>query len=54
MSNTHSSKKWEDYMLLIYRNGKVPPPLGTVKLHEIEEKARKKLKDYPGVLDGIF
>ena len=41
---------WSTYMvdLIIGRRG--PQPLGTVIYEEIEEKAREKLKDYPGQL----
>ncbi|KAI3621313.1 fmn dependent [Moniliophthora roreri] len=39
---------WSAYMRGIYMSGKGPEPLGTVVYSEIEEKARQKLKDYPG------
>ncbi|KAL0565978.1 hypothetical protein V5O48_016038 [Marasmius crinis-equi] len=39
---------WSAYMRGIYLSGKGPDPLGTVVYKEIEEKAREKLKDYPG------
>lgn len=37
-------------MLEVYGSRRPPQPLGTVIFEEIEEKARQKLKDYPGVL----
>ncbi|KAG6816798.1 hypothetical protein H0H87_002767 [Tephrocybe sp. NHM501043] len=40
--------KWSSYGLSIYIGRKGPEPLGTVVFEEIEEKAREKLKDYPG------
>lgn len=40
--------KWSSYMLGIYLSRKAPQPLGTVVFEEIEEKAKEKLKDYPG------
>ncbi|KAF8073589.1 oxidoreductase [Lyophyllum atratum] len=39
---------WSSYMLGIYISRKAPQPLGTVVFEEIEEKAKEKLKDYPG------
>ncbi|KAJ8081137.1 hypothetical protein PM082_017980 [Marasmius tenuissimus] len=39
---------WSSYMRGIYLAGIPPQPLGTVVYNEIEEKARQKLKDYPG------
>lgn len=35
-------------MLEVYGSRRPPQPLGTVIFEEIEEKARQKLKDYPG------
>ena len=37
-------------MLELYTSRRPPQPLGTVVFEEIEEKAREKLKDYPGML----
>ena len=36
---------WSSYMIEVYRGRRGPQPLGTVAFEEIEEKARKKLKD---------
>jgi len=41
---------WSTYMLELYTSRRPPQPLGTVVFEEIEEKAREKLKDYPGML----
>lgn len=35
-------------MVEVYNSRRPPQPLGTVVFEEIEEKAREKLKDYPG------
>lgn len=40
--------KWSSYMLGIYTSRKGPQPLGTVALDDIEERAKEKLKEYPG------
>ncbi|KAI0088638.1 oxidoreductase [Irpex rosettiformis] len=46
MSST-IAKPWSSYMLDIYVTRK-GPALGTLYMHELEEKAREKLKDLPG------
>ncbi|THU82916.1 FMN-dependent alpha-hydroxy acid dehydrogenase [Dendrothele bispora CBS 962.96] len=40
--------QWGKYMIQVYVGQKGPEPLGTVVFNEIEEKAKDKLKDYPG------
>lgn len=40
--------KWSSYMFGIYTSRKGPQPLGTVALDDIEERAKEKLKEYPG------
>lgn len=40
--------KWSSYMLGVYASRKGPQPLGTVSFDEIEERAKEKLKEYPG------
>jgi hypothetical protein len=40
--------QWGKYMLDIYIGQQGPQPLGTVVFEEIEEKAREKLKQWPG------
>ncbi|KXN80613.1 hypothetical protein AN958_09423 [Leucoagaricus sp. SymC.cos] len=40
--------KWSSWMLGVYVSRKGPQPLGTVVFDEIEERAREKLKQYPG------
>lgn len=40
--------EWNAWMPKLYASRKGPEPLGTVVFEEIEEKARQKLKDYPG------
>jgi hypothetical protein len=35
-------------MLGVYASRKGPQPLGTVSFDEIEERAKEKLKEYPG------
>jgi len=35
-------------MLSIYTSKRGPQPLGTVAFDEIEERAKEKLKEYPG------
>lgn len=40
--------KWSSYMLSIYTSKRGPQPLGTVAFDEIEERAKEKLKEYPG------
>ncbi|KAF5360870.1 hypothetical protein D9756_004946 [Leucocoprinus leucothites] len=40
--------KWSSYMLGVYISRKGPQPLGTVVPDEIEERAKEKLKEYPG------
>ncbi|KAF5360733.1 hypothetical protein D9756_005106 [Leucocoprinus leucothites] len=40
--------KWSSYMLGVYTSRNGPQPLGTVVFEEIEEKAKEKLKEYPG------
>lgn len=42
--NTH----WSKYVQGIYISRQPPSPLGTVVFKEIEEKAKEKLKNYPG------
>lgn len=53
LSMAHPSElgtsKWSSYKLGIYLNRQGPQPLGTVVFEEIEEKAKEKLKDYPGI-----
>ncbi|KAG6818951.1 hypothetical protein H0H93_016913 [Arthromyces matolae] len=39
---------WSSYGTGIYISRQPPKPLGTVVFEEIEQKAREKLKDYPG------
>lgn len=39
------TNKWSKYMLEIY-TGRKAPPLGTVAVKELEEKAREKMKDH--------
>ncbi|KAK0222161.1 oxidoreductase [Armillaria fumosa] len=39
---------WNQYMREVYWNRKGPEALGTVSLEDIEEKAKERLKDYPG------
>ncbi|KAJ7051809.1 oxidoreductase [Mycena amicta] len=39
---------WSGYMLSVYQGRQGPGVLGTVVFEEIEEKAKEKLKDYPG------
>ncbi|KAF9265200.1 oxidoreductase [Marasmius fiardii PR-910] len=48
MSSSQNPDPWSAYMRGIYLSGKPPEPLGTVVYKEIEQKAREKLKDYPG------
>lgn len=43
---------WGSYMLGLYA-GRKPPPLGTVALLELEEKAREVMKDHKGKLNGF-
>ncbi|KAK0460002.1 oxidoreductase [Desarmillaria tabescens] len=40
---------WNQYMREVYWGRKGPETLGTVSFEDIEEKAKEKLKDYPGV-----
>ncbi|KAG5720498.1 hypothetical protein E4T56_gene9596 [Termitomyces sp. T112] len=42
------SEQWSSYVTGIYTSRRGPKPLGTVSFEEIKEKAREKLKDYPG------
>lgn len=43
------SDLWSSYVSNIYASRQGPRPLGTVDFEEIKEKAREKLKDYPGM-----
>ncbi|KAF9453182.1 oxidoreductase [Macrolepiota fuliginosa MF-IS2] len=40
--------KWSKYMIELYMSQRGPQPLGTVVFDEIEERAKEKLKEYPG------
>ncbi|KAG6872415.1 hypothetical protein C0995_009929 [Termitomyces sp. Mi166 len=42
------SSEWSSYMLGLYTSRQGPKPLGTVAFEEIKEKAKEKLKNYPG------
>lgn len=44
-----SPSKWGSYTLGLY-TGRKAPPLGTVALLELEEKAREVMKDHRGML----
>ncbi|KAF9464213.1 oxidoreductase [Collybia nuda] len=48
LENTSTEARWGTYMPGIYFGRKPPQPLGTVVFDEIVEKAREKLKEYPG------
>jgi hypothetical protein len=45
---------WSQWMIGVYRGGKGPQPLGTVIYEEIEEQAKEKLKDYPGLTSCCY
>ncbi|KAF5356689.1 hypothetical protein D9758_013753 [Tetrapyrgos nigripes] len=46
--------QWGKYMLDIYIGQQGPQPLGTVVFEEIEEKAREKLKQWPGAFEYAY
>jgi len=49
MSLELSSYPWDKWIVSVFRGGKGPQPLGTVVFEEIEELAKEKMKDNPGL-----
>lgn len=48
VENRPAPQIWNQYMREVYWNRKGPEALGTVSIDDIEEKAKERLKDYPG------
>jgi len=49
MSLEASPYPWDQWIVSVFRGGKGPQPLGTVVFEEIEELAKEKMKDNPGL-----